>query len=115
VNYIARNILFTSSSDHLTDSSYLALDILAALMKDHTDWHLTIEGYTDNSGKAETNLLLSRKRAIAVQSYLVKKGIAETRVTAVGLGQEHPIADNSTPAGRSINRRVELKITEENQ
>jgi OOP family OmpA-OmpF porin len=115
INYIARNILFTSSSDHLTDSSYLALDVLAALMKDHPEWRLTIEGHTDNHGKAEANRLLSQNRALTVRDYLVKKGVARDHLTAVGLGQENPIADNGTPAGRATNRRVELKLAEENQ
>jgi len=113
INYIAHNILFNSSSDQLIDSSYLALDELAKLMNDNPEAHLTIEGYTDNSGKAEKNLLLSQKRALAVKNYLIKKGIIESRLTAAGLGQEHPIADNSTPAGRAINRRVELKLSQE--
>jgi len=115
INYIARNILFTTASDQLTDSSYLALDVLAALMKDHPEWHLTIEGHTDNHGKADRNLLLSQKRAAAVRDYLVKKGVAENRLTAAGIGQEHPIADNNTAAGRAANRRVELKLSQENQ
>jgi outer membrane protein OmpA-like peptidoglycan-associated protein len=83
-------------------------------MNDHPEWHLTIEGYTDNSGRQEKNLQLSQQRALAVKNYLIQKGIAEYHLTATGLGQEHPIADNSTPAGRAINRRVELKISQGN-
>ena len=115
INYIAHNIMFNSSSDQLMDSSYVALDALATLMKDHPEWYLTIEGYTDNSGRAEKNLELSQKRAIAVKNYLIKKDIAESSLAATGLGQEHPVADNSTPAGRTINRRVELKISQGKQ
>jgi outer membrane protein OmpA-like peptidoglycan-associated protein len=115
INYIARNILFTSASDRLTDSSYLPLDALAALMKDHPEWHLTIEGHTDNSGNPRANQLLSQKRASAVRDYLVKKGIPESHLTAAGLGQEQPIGDNNTAAGKAANRRVELKLSQENQ
>ena len=110
INYIARSVLFKSASDQLTDSSYLALDELAKILLAHPEGHLTIEGHTDNQGKPEKNLLLSQKRALAVKDYLVKKGIAETQLTAIGWGQEHPIADNNTPAGRAANRRVELKM-----
>jgi outer membrane protein OmpA-like peptidoglycan-associated protein len=114
INYIAHNILFNSASDHLTDSSFLALDVLASLMKDHPEWYLAIEGYTDNHGSPERNLLLSQKRAQAVRDYLIKKGIAGNHITATGLGQERPIADNNTAAGRAANRRVELKLSQGN-
>lgn len=113
INYIAQNIFFKSSSDQLTDSSYLALDELKGLLQVHPEVHLTIEGHTDNQGRPEKNLILSRKRALAVKDYLVKNGIAETQLTATGLGQEHPIADNSTETGRAANRRVELKMSAE--
>ncbi|HWK07142.1 MAG TPA: OmpA family protein [Puia sp.] len=110
INFIAQNILFTPASDNLTDSSYIALNELSGLLSTHPEWHLAIEGYTDNQGKPEKNLLLSQKRALAVKNYLEKKGVATTQLTATGLGQEHPIADNKTVAGRAANRRVELKI-----
>jgi outer membrane protein OmpA-like peptidoglycan-associated protein len=111
INYIAHNIMFNSSSDQLTDSSYIALDALSTLLSNHPNWHLAIEGYTDNSGRADKNRQLSQKRALAVKNYLVKKGIGENHLTATGFGQENPIADNSTPAGRAVNRRVELKLS----
>jgi len=110
INFIARNILFTSGSDQLTDSSAIALYELASLMKAHPEWHLTIEGYTDNSGNPVKNQQLSQKRAAAVLTNLVKYGVPEKQLTAKGYGQEHPIADNKTLAGRAVNRRVELKL-----
>ena len=110
INYIAHNILFKSGSDNLLDSSYTALDQLATLLRDHPQWHLTIEGYTDNSGTQAKNLLLSRKRAAAVKDYLVKKGVPQTHLEAAGYGQANPIADNRTPQGKAANRRVELKL-----
>jgi len=111
VNYIAHNILFNPGSDQLKDSSFIALDRLAAILQTHSDWLLTIEGHTDNQGTPPHNLMLSQKRSDAVKDYLVKKGIAEARLTAAGLGQEHPIATNKTAGGRAINRRVELKLS----
>jgi outer membrane protein OmpA-like peptidoglycan-associated protein len=111
VNYIAHNILFNPGSDQLKDSSFMALDRLAAILQTHPDWLLTIEGHTDNQGTPAHNLLLSQKRSDAVKDYLVKKGIAEARLTAAGLGQEHPIAINKTAGGRAANRRVELKLS----
>lgn len=111
INYIARNIQFSSASDKLTDSSYVALSQLATLLQAHSDWHLTIEGYTDNAGLPAKNLALSQKRADAVQQFLINRGVAAGRLTAVGFGPTHPIADNKTPKGRALNRRVELKLT----
>jgi OOP family OmpA-OmpF porin len=111
INYIARNILFNPSSDQLKDSSFIALDALAALLQTHSEWLLTIEGYTDNQGKPASNQLLSQKRAMAVRDYLVGKGLPGTQLTATGMGQERPIADNRTAKGRAANRRVELKLS----
>jgi len=111
INFIAHNVNFTSASDKLMDSSYVAMDQLAGLLLAHPEWHLTIEGYTDNSGSPAKNLALSRKRAVAVKVFLIHKGIAASRLTAEGYGQEHPISDNLTARGRSINRRVELKLS----
>jgi len=113
INFIAHNVNFTSASDKLIDSSEVALDQLAGLLLAHPQWHLAIRGYTDNSGAPARNVLLSRKRAEAVKVYLTHKGIAASRLTAEGFGQEHPIADNLTAKGRSINRRVELKLSVE--
>jgi outer membrane protein OmpA-like peptidoglycan-associated protein len=111
VNYIAHNILFTPGSNQLEDTSFSALDALTAILQAHPDWLLTIEGHTDNVGTPAHNLLLSQKRVDAVKDYLVKKGIPEARLTATGLGQEHPIASNKTAGGRAINRRVELRLS----
>ena len=115
INYIAKNILFTSASDELTDSSSTALHELSNLMRSHPELHLTIEGYTDNSGNAARNLELSQKRAMAVLKRLVSEGVPEKQLTARGFGQEHPMADNSTLAGRAANRRVELKLNMQGQ
>jgi OOP family OmpA-OmpF porin len=115
INFIAHNVNFSSASDKLLDSSYVALDRLSGLLQAHPAWHLTIEGYTDNSGTPARNLVLSGKRSDAVRAYLIHKGIAESRLTSVGFGQERPIADNLTAKGRSVNRRVELKLSLERE
>ena len=111
VNYVAQNILFATSSDSLTAGSYISLDQLVDILRNHNELQLTVEGHTDNVGKAEHNMLLSQHRAMAVKTYLVKKGIPEKRIITIGYGMDRPKADNNTAAGRSVNRRVELKLT----
>ena len=67
-------------------------------------------GHTDSQGADAANQALSQKRAESVRQYLLGKGIAADRVTAVGFGEAQPIADNNPPEGRKENRRVEFKI-----
>lgn len=73
---------------------------------------LRIEGHTDNVGTAAANETLSGERALTIKKFLVEKGIAKTRLLAVGFGQSRPIADNSTEEGRGKNRRTEFRIAE---
>jgi outer membrane protein OmpA-like peptidoglycan-associated protein len=111
VDYIAHNVLFNSSSDQFRDSSYMALDTLAARLLAHPEWHLTIEGHTDSSGQQAKNMLLSQRRADAIRAYLLKKGIPDSRLTAIGYGSGRPVATNRTAVGRAANRRVEFKLS----
>ena len=73
-------------------------------------WKLEITGHTDNAGDDDSNLILSKKRAEAVKTYLVGKGIDTSRFVILYFGESKPIADNSTAEGRAKNRRVEMKI-----
>jgi OOP family OmpA-OmpF porin len=111
VNITAKNILFAIGSDRLSILSYKALDQLALLLVTHPELHLTIAGYTDNTGTPEMNLSLSQMRADAVKKYLIKKGLQANHITATGYGEIHPIAENRTMNGKEMNRRVELKVT----
>jgi OmpA-OmpF porin, OOP family len=111
INYTERNILFAIGSDRLSIISYKALDQLSLLLITHPDLHLTIDGYTDNTGTPEFNLILSKQRADAVKKYLVSKGVGGDHITTHGFGEQRPIADNNTMDGKERNRRVELKAT----
>ena len=110
INYAARNIFFTRGSEKLTASSAVALDEVVTILNNNPALRLNIDGYTDNTGKAIINLELSQKRADAVKKYLSDKGIATRRLSALGHGQDKPVADNNTEEGRTQNRRVELKL-----
>jgi OmpA-OmpF porin, OOP family len=81
---------------------------VANSLAQNPDAVIEVRGYTDSQGAAETNRDLSQRRAIAVREVLVQMGVPSTRITAVGYGEEQPIADNATAEGRAKNRRVEL-------
>lgn len=104
-----KNIQFNSNSDVLKASSYNSLNEVVELMKEN-DFGLKLSGYTDNTGKAEYNLELSKRRANAVKQYMTDRGIDGSRLTADGYGIANPVADNATRQGRALNRRVELEI-----
>ncbi len=87
------------------------LEEVAAFMKKYPDTTTTLEGYTCSIGTEAYNLRLSERRALAVKDYLVKRGVAAGRLGIKAYGESHPIADNSTLAGRIKNRRVVAVIT----
>jgi outer membrane protein OmpA-like peptidoglycan-associated protein len=110
VAFAANNILFATGSSKLLASSNKGLNDVVKIMQENADMKLSIDGHTDNTGTAEKNQTLSQARADAVKNYFVGKGIDASRMTATGHGQDLPIADNKTAAGRQKNRRVELKL-----
>jgi OOP family OmpA-OmpF porin len=67
-----------------------------------------IRGYTDNVGRASSNLALSERRANSVRNWLINKGVDPNRIVAKGYGEQNPIADNNSAEGRRLNRRIEF-------
>ena len=104
------DILFESGSDILTFDSLDVLDSIANVLVAHPDIPLRIEGHTDSSGAKQDNLILSQLRANSVRDYLVDRGVSIYRLKAYGFGEGVPISDNSTPAGRADNRRIEFNF-----
>lgn len=90
-------------------NSHAYLDKIAMLMQ-RTNLSIEIKGHTDNVGKEDFNLELSRKRAKAVYDYLVKKGASSSKLSYTYYGMTKPIASNDTEEGRLVNRRVEFEI-----
>lgn len=105
------NVLFELNSYTLLEESYNELNALIALLKDHPEFNISIHGHTDNTGGSQTNLILSRQRAMAIYNYLVSREIDTRRLTYEGFGDSKPIADNQTEAGRRLNRRVEFVLS----
>ena len=104
--FISYDITFDSGSATLKPESDKEIARIVALMIDNPNSHYEVQGHTDNTGSAASNLKLSQKRAQAVVDRMVKLGVPKDRLTAVGKGQEEPIADNDTEEGRAKNRRV---------
>ena len=104
-----QGIYFDTGSDGIRPESAPTLKEIGTMLKEHADLKLTIEGHTDNVGKAETNQALSEKRAAAVRQHLIDTyQIDGARLEAKGLGQTKPAGANDTAEGRQQNRRVEL-------
>ncbi len=110
LQFAARSILFESSKASIKTSSYPMLVEIATIMQEYKDYSLRITGHTDNSGKQESNLILSQARVDAVKSYLIIKGVSPDKIEAIGFGSQRPIADNKTVTGRAENRRVEMEL-----
>ena len=107
----AKNVFFETDRYKLLPASYTALDEVAGILKSNPLIKLDIEGHTDNSGSSEKNRTLSERRARAVSEYLsAQAGIEKERLSATGYGSSRPIADNNTPEGKALNRRVEFRL-----
>lgn len=104
------NITFESASSDLNANFYRTLGSVATIFKKYNKTLIGIGGHTDSVGDANYNLQLSQKRAMSVARYLQGQGIMPKRMIANGYGEVMPIADNTTKAGRALNRRVEIQI-----
>ena len=106
------DILFDLNQATLKPGTREVIAKLSGILLMMPELNLRIEGHTDSTGSREYNQTLSEKRALSVQDFLMSQGIDSKRITAVGYGWDRPVADNSTAAGRSKNRRVEIVIGE---
>jgi outer membrane protein OmpA-like peptidoglycan-associated protein len=106
---VLEGVHFATAKAVLTNDSRTILDIVARSLADWPEVRVEIGGHTDSRGADAYNLKLSQERADAVRAYLIERGVAPERLTAKGYGEANPIADNGSEAGRSKNRRVELK------
>jgi len=104
-------VYFTSNSSKFGSTSNASLDRIVTVLKNNPDVKIKIEGHTDNVEKDADNL--SMQRAEAIKSYLVSKGISVDKIKVESSGSTMPIGDNNTTAGRTKNRRVEIKVKED--
>lgn len=106
------DVLFDTGAATLKAGADAPLDRLATVLKEQSDRKVLIEGHTDNVGSDQNNLGLSERRAQSVQASLIERGVERNQITAVGKGENFPIASNDSAAGRQSNRRVELIFTD---
>ncbi len=109
------DVLFDLNKAELKPSALNNVRKLAEFLRENPTRKVLIEGFTDSTGSAAYNLQLSEQRAQAVKRALVKEGVDFNNIQTVGFGKEYPVADNATPASRSMNRRVEVTISHDNK
>jgi outer membrane protein OmpA-like peptidoglycan-associated protein len=103
-------VTFATDSADLSSGFYSVLDSVALVLSEYDKTLIEIAGHTDDTGTDGYNQSLSVRRASSVADYLRSRNIVAMRMEAFGLGEGYPVADNSTPAGRQLNRRVELTL-----
>jgi outer membrane protein OmpA-like peptidoglycan-associated protein len=105
------DVLFETGKYALSADAQLKLAKLSGIIQAHPGLNLAIEGYTDTTGTADFNLKLSQQRADVVRTFLISQGLSADTITSKGLGEANPVAENSTAAGRKLNRRVEIIVS----
>ncbi|MFY7811271.1 MAG: OmpA family protein [Flavobacterium sp.] len=106
----AKAIYFDTGKSILKPASTETLNAVKTIMSEYKYNNFSIEGHTDNKGKADKNLALSKARANVVKDWLIANGIDASRLSAEGFGSEKPVADNKTAKGRTENRRTEIIV-----
>jgi outer membrane protein OmpA-like peptidoglycan-associated protein len=104
------DVLFTSGQADLKGGATANLNKLVTFLNAYPNRTVMIEGHTDSLGSDDFNSGLSQRRADSVKSYLTGQGVGPGRVSASGMGESSPVADNGSPTGRQQNRRVEVII-----
>jgi outer membrane protein OmpA-like peptidoglycan-associated protein len=111
-----KNINFKTESSELSNKEKLKLDKLILDLKNNLSWTINSIGYTDNTGSIKYNQILSVLRSESVKTYICNRGVNYKRIKTIGMGEDHPIAENlaadgsDNPTGKGANRRVEIQI-----
>ncbi len=108
--HFASDILFDVNSSTLSGGSRSTLDQVAGVLAEFPKTAVIVQGHTDSTGSDAHNQALSERRAASVVSYLAGRGVDPARMQALGYGESQPVADNATPDGRRLNRRVNILL-----
>ena len=106
----AKTILFDTGKSTIQSESQEVLDNIVSILNEYPNAKFTIDGHTDSIGSASSNQKLSEERAYAVMNYLIDNGVATSRLSSNGYGEDRPIASNNSNEGRRTNRRVEINL-----
>ena len=102
---------FESGSSHVTANNYYLLDKVVDALRLYPEGKVIVEGHTDSFGGDDSNLILSRNRAESVRYYLINRNaMPPSKIEAIGFGEIKPFANNDTPQGRALNRRIDIRI-----
>jgi len=104
------NVTFDTDSSALRPQFFGVLNSVGKVLTEYDKTVVEVAGHTDSTGSDSYNMQLSQRRANTVGEYLYTQGIMDQRIISVGMGEHHPVADNSTPEGRQLNRRVEITL-----
>lgn len=104
------DVLFKIDSAAVDASSRATLDQCAAVIAEFSKTAVLVQGHTDATGSEAYNQQLSERRATAVKNYLLGRGVDPVRIAAIGYGESYPVASNTTPDGRRLNRRVDILL-----
>ena len=104
------NVTFDTDSAALRPQFFGVLNSVGKVLTEYDKTVVEVAGHTDSTGSDSHNMALSQRRANTVGEYLYTQGIMDQRIMTVGMGEHHPIADNATPEGRQLNRRVEITL-----
>ncbi|QCX02040.1 OmpA family protein [Aggregatimonas sangjinii] len=110
LNEYAKTILFDTGKSSLNPASTKVFVDIIRILNEYPNAKFSVEGHTDSVGSEKLNQKLSEERANSVRDFLIEEGIDPDKLTAVGYGEERPIADNKTRAGRKENRRTEINL-----
>lgn len=102
--------LFPTNGSNLKNASKVQLDDYVEYLNKVPSASVRVEGHTDFRASASYNKALSQRRADSVKRYLISQGISSTRVEAIGMGEDYPVASNKTKLGMAENRRVTIEI-----
>ncbi|UJF16828.1 OmpA family protein [Vibrio sp. SS-MA-C1-2] len=108
---LAKGIGFSTGSFYPQVAIYPTLDSIVEVLNKYPESNIIVNGYTDSVGSAESNQILSEKRAESIKNYFIGQGLAANRAVSRGFGERNPICTNDTTEGRTCNRRVEITIT----